>query len=230
MFSCFHLMHVAVFLTLGQSWLASIWSLWRGRLETTTGGSLLPQATPLLPHVAKRWEALAVATLLLLLHPLTWVWRCGWCLLLWHVWATPPWPPWATTMNALMSEMWAHMNTASIFQLFSIITKCIRSFSDSKVTKQIGFRWDRTSIGEEGQSHWLDILMLEGRRRPGGRRRAKRRRRKRLGGRRWWWHRRLMRAEAPRMFRHGGSSPPRVVQGTLPPLASFEWLLVYNLL
>jgi hypothetical protein len=155
MFSCFHLMHVAIFLTLGQSWLASIRSSWRGRPETTIGGSLLPRATPLLlPRVAKRWEALATAALLLLLHPMTWVWRCGWCLLLLrHVWATPPRPPWATTMNALMSEMWAHMNTASIFQLFSIITKCIRSFLDSKVTKQIGFRRDRTSIGEEGQCH-----------------------------------------------------------------------------
>jgi hypothetical protein len=43
------------------------------------------------------------------------------------------------------------MNTTSRFQLFSIITKCIHSFSDSKVTKQIVFHQERTSTGEEGQ-------------------------------------------------------------------------------
>jgi hypothetical protein len=42
------------------------------------------------------------------------------------------------------------MNTASKFQLFSIITKCIYSFSDSKVRKQIGFCRERTLAGEEG--------------------------------------------------------------------------------
>jgi hypothetical protein len=43
------------------------------------------------------------------------------------------------------------MNIASRFQLFSIITKYIRSFSDSMVRKQIGFHQERTSAGEEGQ-------------------------------------------------------------------------------
>jgi hypothetical protein len=43
------------------------------------------------------------------------------------------------------------MNTASRFQLFSVITKCICLFLDSKVRKQIGFHRERTSIGEEGQ-------------------------------------------------------------------------------
>jgi hypothetical protein len=37
------------------------------------------------------------------------------------------------------------------FQLFSIITKYIRSFLDLKVRKQIGFRRERTSAGKEGQ-------------------------------------------------------------------------------
>jgi hypothetical protein len=41
------------------------------------------------------------------------------------------------------------MNTASRFQLFSIITKCIHSFLDSKVRKQIGFRRERTLADEE---------------------------------------------------------------------------------
>jgi hypothetical protein len=45
------------------------------------------------------------------------------------------------------------MNTASRFQLFSIITKCIRSFLDSNVRKQISFHRERTSAGEEGQHH-----------------------------------------------------------------------------
>jgi hypothetical protein len=36
------LVHVVVFLTLVQPWLASIWSSRRGRLETATGGLLLP--------------------------------------------------------------------------------------------------------------------------------------------------------------------------------------------
>jgi hypothetical protein len=43
------------------------------------------------------------------------------------------------------------MNITSRFQLFSIITKCICSFSDSNVRKQIGFCRERTSVGEEGQ-------------------------------------------------------------------------------
>jgi hypothetical protein len=41
--------------------------------------------------------------------------------------------------------------TASRFQLFSIITKCIHSFLDSKVRKQIGFSRERTSASKEGQ-------------------------------------------------------------------------------
>jgi hypothetical protein len=43
------------------------------------------------------------------------------------------------------------MNIASRFHLFIIITKCIRSFSDSKVRKQIGFRRESTLAGEKGQ-------------------------------------------------------------------------------
>jgi hypothetical protein len=54
-------------------------------------------------------------------------------------------------MNALTSERSAHINTASRFQLFSIITKCIHSFSDSMIRKQIGFHQERTSAGKEGQ-------------------------------------------------------------------------------
>jgi hypothetical protein len=116
------------------------------------GGLLLPRAAPpLLPRAARRWEALAAAAPLLL-HPITRVWRSGRrLLLLRHAWVTPPRPPQATMMSALTSERWAHMNTASRFQLFSIITKCIRSFLDSKVRKQFGFCWERTSAGEEGQ-------------------------------------------------------------------------------
>jgi hypothetical protein len=153
MFSYFHLMHVAIFQSLDQSWLASIRSSRRGSPETATGGSLLPRAAPLLlPHATRRWEALAAAAPLLLLYSMTWVWRCGRCLLLlWHACTTPPRPPRATTMSALTLERWAHMNTASKFQLFSIITKCICSFSDSKVRKQIGFHQERTSASEEGQ-------------------------------------------------------------------------------
>jgi hypothetical protein len=117
----------------------------RDRPETTMRGSLLPRAaSPLQPH--------AVATPLLLLHPMTRLWRCGRCLLLLrHAWVTPPQPPWATITNALTSGRSSHMNTASRFQLFSIITKCIRSFSDSKVRKQIDFRRERASADEEGR-------------------------------------------------------------------------------
>jgi hypothetical protein len=39
----------------------------------------------------------------------------------------------------------------SKFQLFSIITKCIHSFLDLKVRKQIGFSREITSAGKEGQ-------------------------------------------------------------------------------
>jgi hypothetical protein len=43
------------------------------------------------------------------------------------------------------------MNTTSRFQLFSIITKCIRSFPNLKFRKQIGFCRERTSAGKEEQ-------------------------------------------------------------------------------
>jgi hypothetical protein len=99
------LMHVAIFSTLGQPWLASIQSSRRGRPETTTVGSLLPRAAPLLlPHAARMWEALAAIAPLLLLRLMTQVWRCGrFLLLLRHAWAPPPRPPQATMMNALTS-------------------------------------------------------------------------------------------------------------------------------
>jgi hypothetical protein len=42
-----YLVHVVVFSTLGQLWLASIRSSRRGRPETATGGLLLPRAKPL---------------------------------------------------------------------------------------------------------------------------------------------------------------------------------------
>jgi hypothetical protein len=65
--------------------------------------------------------------------------------------------------------------------------------------------------------HWLDISMLEGTRR----RLARMRRRP---------ARRQRRVKATRMSELGGSSPPRVVPRPLPPPASFESLLVYDLL
>jgi hypothetical protein len=102
----------------------------------------------LLPRVCRRWEALAAATPLLLPRATWWEapaavaplllppptrmnqWRCRWrlllllyayrwLLLLWHAFGS------ATT-----SKRWAHMNTTFRFQMFSIITKCIHSFSD----------------------------------------------------------------------------------------------------
>jgi hypothetical protein len=156
-------MHVVVFSTLGQSWLArSIQSSQRSKPKTYTGGSLLPQAAPLLLPRARRWEALAATASLLLpharrrLHPMTPLWRCGrWLLLLRQSWrrlhlTTLPRPPWATTMSAPRQRgelIWS----ASRFQMFSIITKCICSFSYSKVRKQIGFSQERISASKEGQ-------------------------------------------------------------------------------
>jgi hypothetical protein len=58
--------YVAIFSILGQLWLASIRSSWRGRPESATGGSLLPRAALLLLPHARRWEAPAAATSLLL--------------------------------------------------------------------------------------------------------------------------------------------------------------------
>jgi hypothetical protein len=98
------------FLILGQRWLASTWSSWRGRPETATGCLLLPWATPLLLPCAMRWKAPAAATPLLLPHTRRRLhrmarWRCGWRLLQ-HTWTHR-----ATTMSAPTSKRWAHMNT-----------------------------------------------------------------------------------------------------------------------
>jgi hypothetical protein len=45
--------------------------------------------------------------------------------------------------------------------LFNIITKCICSFSDLKVRKQIDFSQERTSAGEEGQCRTGPIYQCE---------------------------------------------------------------------
>jgi hypothetical protein len=142
---CFdYFMYVVVFSTLGQRWLVSIQSLWRGRPETATRGLLLPRATLLLlpcatrwetlataplllPCVCMRWEAPAAAALLLLtcarrrLHRMT-RWRCGWrllLLLLQHAWRshlmTSHRTPRTTTTSAPTSKKRDHMNTASRF-------------------------------------------------------------------------------------------------------------------
>jgi hypothetical protein len=68
-------------------------------------------------------------------------------------------------------------------------------------------------------------------RRSGGRRRRRPegRLRRRLGGRRpsrTWWRDGLMSANAPRMSRLGGSSPPRVVQDPSLLLLAFMYLLL----
>jgi hypothetical protein len=99
------MIHVAVFVTLGQPWLVSIWSSRRGRLVTATRGLLLPRAALLLlphatrwealaaaaplllPRICRRWEASAAAAPLLLPHARrslhrTTRWKCGWWLFL----------------------------------------------------------------------------------------------------------------------------------------------------
>jgi hypothetical protein len=127
------MVNVAIFVTLGQPWLASIRSSWRGKPETTTGGLLLPQAAPLLVPRARRR-----------LHRTT-RWRCGWSatplLLLYAWWLSTtsdtlggssssgmpggsssssdtcgggfirwlPETPQATMMNAPTSKRWAHL-------------------------------------------------------------------------------------------------------------------------
>jgi hypothetical protein len=60
------------FSALGQRWLASTQSSRRGRPKTTTGGLLLPRATPLLLPRAMRWEAPAAVTPLLLPRATRW--------------------------------------------------------------------------------------------------------------------------------------------------------------
>jgi hypothetical protein len=56
------------------------------------------------------------------------------------------------------------------FQLFSIITKYIRSFLDLKVSKQIGFCRERTLAGKEGQRRTDSLYQcyMEGGGRGGG--------------------------------------------------------------
>jgi hypothetical protein len=156
-------MYVVIFSTLDQLWLVrSIQRSWRSRLETATGGSLLPWAAPLLLPFAMRWESLGATTLLLLpharrrLHPVTPLWRCGRSLI-----SSSDTPGgafiWRLPLSRLRLQQWMppHQRgeliwTASRFQLFSIITKCIHSFSDSKVRKN-GFSKERTSASKEGQ-------------------------------------------------------------------------------
>jgi hypothetical protein len=206
---CFdYLVHVAIFTTLGQRWLASTQSSWRGRPKTAMEGLLLPRATPLLLPHATRWEAPAASALLhlprvcrsykaptaatlLLLPPLTRMTQ-------WRYHLTPPTPHPTCVEECPTSKRWGHMNTASRFQLFSIITKCICSFSDSKVEGQIGL--SRKNFSRR-RRHWLIISMLEGRRRTRGTKMPARRRR---------------RAKALRMSGLEGSSPPRVVQRPFP--------------
>jgi hypothetical protein len=114
--------------------------------------------------------------------------------------------------------------------LFSIITKCIRSFSDSKVRKQIGFSQKITLAGKEGQPS-TDISMLEGRRRRRERRRRpKRRRRRRPERRQWWWPGGPMRVKALRMFGLGGSSPLMVVKCLSLLLLAIIYFLLNDLL
>jgi hypothetical protein len=62
------LMHVIVFSTLDQSWLASILSSRKDRSETAMGGLLLPQAALLLFSRARMWKTLVAATPLILPH------------------------------------------------------------------------------------------------------------------------------------------------------------------
>jgi hypothetical protein len=112
-----YLLHLYVFSTLGQQWLACTPCSWRGMPETTTGGFLLPWDAPLLLSRARRWEAPTATaplllpcicrrweppatTTLLLLHPPTQMtrWRCRWWLLLWHVSGCTP-----------TSKRWAHI-------------------------------------------------------------------------------------------------------------------------
>jgi hypothetical protein len=177
-------------------------------------GSLLPRAAPPhLPHAARRWEALAATAPHRLLHSTTRVWRCGRCLLLRLTWVTAPQPSRATMMNALTSERSTHMNAASRFQLFSIITKCIRLFSDSKVENKLAY------IKKELQQIKKDNVALaryiNARRKKEETQRkeeAQKRWRSRPEGRRWCWRRRPMRAKAPRMSGLEGSSSPRMVQ------------------
>jgi anti-sigma factor RsiW len=116
-------------------------------------------------------------------------------------------------MNALTSERSTHMNAASRFQLFSIITKCIRLFSDSKVENKLAY------IKKELQQIKKDNVALaryiNARRKKEEAQRkeeAQKRWRSRPEGRRWCWRRRPMRAKAPRMSGLEGSSSPRMVQ------------------
>jgi hypothetical protein len=72
-YNCFdYLVHVVVFSTLGQRWLASTQSSWRGSPETAIWGLLLPWAAPLLLPHAMRWEAPAAAAPLLLPRATRW--------------------------------------------------------------------------------------------------------------------------------------------------------------
>jgi hypothetical protein len=83
----------------------------------------------------------------------------------------------------------------------------------------------RKNFSRQGRAtkNWLNISMLEGRRRRprGRRRRPKRRLRRSPGGRRWWWPGGLMRVKALSMSELEGSSLSRMIQGLFRLLLAF---------
>jgi hypothetical protein len=140
--------NIIVFSKLGQPWLArSIRSSWRSRPETTMEGSL---------SLAPRGGFIRRL-------------RCG---ELGGGSSTSDMPGggfiWWLPLGLLGLQWWIppHQRgeliwSASRFQLFSIITKCIHSFSYSKIRKQIDFSRERTSVGKKGQPSTYSMITLD---------------------------------------------------------------------
>jgi hypothetical protein len=115
--------------------------------------------------------------------------------------------------------------------LFSIITKYIYLFSDSKVRKKLA-RGKKELEEAEKDKKFLTcyIAVMRKKEEEAWRKKEAEAQRRRPGGRRpsrtWWWPDGTIMAKASRMSDLGGSSHPRVIQGLPLLLLVFMYLLL----
>jgi hypothetical protein len=118
---------------------------------------------------------------------------------------------------------------ASIFQLFNIITKCIHSFSYSKVRKKMALAEKELQQAKDNQTL---TRYIHARRKEEAQKKEEVQ--KKAEEEAWkmamWWPGDPMKVKAPRMSGLGESSPPSGPRHLLPPVSYYvsfvEWLLL----